>query len=109
VGVQEVRWNRKVLIQQTNEVKEDEMSRERSMNGTKRNAYGYLMGKPNRKRPLGRPRRRWEANIENNLKERGQGGTDCIDLAQDRGQWRVLVTMIINLWVPQKVWKFLSR
>jgi hypothetical protein len=52
----------------------------------KRNAYGILVGKPERKRPLGRHRRRKEANIRMNLREMGWGGIDWIDLAQDRDQ-----------------------
>jgi hypothetical protein len=53
--------------------------------GEKRNAYKILVGKPEEKRPLGRPRHRWE-NIEMDLRETGWGGTDWIDLAQDRQQ-----------------------
>jgi hypothetical protein len=54
--------------------------------GVKRNAYRILVGKPERKRPLGRPRRKWEDNIRMDLREIGWGGTDWIDLAQDRDQ-----------------------
>jgi hypothetical protein len=49
-----------------------------------RNAYRILVGKPEGKRPLGRPRRRWVYNIKMDLLEIGWGGVDCIDLAQDR-------------------------
>jgi hypothetical protein len=52
--------------------------------GEKRNAYRILVGKPEGKRPLGRPRRRWEDNIKLDLREMGRGGMDWIDLAQDR-------------------------
>jgi hypothetical protein len=52
--------------------------------GEKRNAYRILVGKPEGKRPLGRPRRRWEDNIRMDLGEIGWGGMDWIDLAQDR-------------------------
>jgi hypothetical protein len=62
-----------------------------STNGEKRNAYRILVGKPEGKRPLGRPRRRWENNIKMNLTEIGCGGMDWIDLAQDRDQWRAFV------------------
>jgi hypothetical protein len=68
--------------------------------GEKRNAYGILVGKPEGKRPLGRPRRRWQDNIKMDLKEIGWGGMDWLDLAQDRDQWRALVNMVMNLWVP---------
>jgi hypothetical protein len=66
------------------------------------------VGKPERKRPLGRPRHRWEDNIKMDLREIGWGDVYCIDLAQDRDQWRALVNMIMNLWVPKNVGKFLS-
>jgi hypothetical protein len=59
-----------------------------------------LVGKPEGKRPLGRPRRRWVDNIEIDLREVGCDGMDWIDLAQDRDQWRSLVNTVINLWVP---------
>jgi hypothetical protein len=65
--------------------------------GEKRNAYKILVGKPEGKRPPGRTRRRWEDNIRMYLRERGWGGMDWIDLAQDREQWRVLVNVVINL------------
>jgi hypothetical protein len=54
--------------------------------GEKRNGYRILVGKPERKRPLGRPRRRWEDNISMDLSEIGWGGVDWIDLVQDRDQ-----------------------
>jgi hypothetical protein len=68
--------------------------------GEKRNAYRILVGKPGGKRPLGRPRRRWENNIRMDLREIGWGGMDWIDLAQDRDQWRALVNTVMNLRVP---------
>jgi hypothetical protein len=67
--------------------------------GEKRNAYMILVGKPEGKRPLGRPRRRWEDNIKMDLREIW-GGVDWIDLAQDRDQWRPLVNTVMNLRVP---------
>jgi hypothetical protein len=77
------------------------MGRVCSTNGEKRNAYRILVGKPERKRSLGRPRRRWEDNIKMDLREIGWGCTDWIDLAQDRDLWRALVNTIMNnLWVP---------
>jgi hypothetical protein len=66
------------------------------MNGEKRNAYRILVGKPEGKRPLGRPRHRWEDNIKMVLREIGWGGMDWIDLAEDRDQRRARV----NLRVP---------
>jgi hypothetical protein len=66
----------------------------------KRNAYRILVGKPEGNIPLGRPRRRWVENIKMNLRDKGWDGTDWIDLAQDRDQWRALVNMVMNLQVP---------
>jgi hypothetical protein len=68
--------------------------------GEKRNAYRVLVGKPEGKTPLGRPRRKWEDNIRIELREIGWGGMDWIDLAQGRDQWRALVNTVINLRVP---------
>jgi hypothetical protein len=67
--------------------------------GEKRNAYKLLVGKPEGRRPLGRPRRRWVDNVKMDLGEVGWGGVDWIDLAQDRGKWRALVNVVINIWV----------
>jgi hypothetical protein len=74
-----------------------EMGRACSTHGETRNAYRILVGKPEEKRPLGRPRRRYENNIRTDLRERGWSGIDWIDLAQDRDQWTVLVNTVINL------------
>jgi hypothetical protein len=68
--------------------------------GKKRNAYGILVGKPEGKRPLGRPKRRWVNNIKIDLRKIGWVGMDWIDLAQDRDQWRALVNTVINHRVP---------
>jgi hypothetical protein len=68
--------------------------------GDKRNAYRILVGTPEEKRPLGRPRRRREDNIRMDLREIGWGGMDWTDLARDRDQWRALVNTVMNLRVP---------
>jgi hypothetical protein len=68
--------------------------------GEKRNVYRILVGKPEGKRPLGRPRRRWVDNIKMDLREIGWDGTDWIDVAQHRDQWRALVNIVMNLRVP---------
>ncbi|KAJ4443490.1 hypothetical protein ANN_05162 [Periplaneta americana] len=66
-----------------------------------RNAYRVLVGRPEGKRPLGRPRRRWEDNIKMALREVGYDGRDWINLAQDRDQWRAYVRAAMNLrWIP---------
>jgi len=58
------------------------------------------MEKSEGRRPLGRPRRRWEDNIKMDLQEVGYGGMNWIELAQNRGRWRVLVNAVMNLRVP---------
>jgi hypothetical protein len=65
--------------------------------GENRNAYRILVGKPEGKRQLVRPRRRWKDNIKVDLREIGWGGTDWIDLALVRDQWRALVNTVMNL------------
>jgi hypothetical protein len=68
--------------------------------GEKRNAYRILVGKPEVRRPLGRPRRSWVDNIKMDLREIGWDGVDWVDLAQDRDHWRDLVNTVMNLRVP---------
>jgi hypothetical protein len=76
------------------------MGRHAARMGARRNAYSILVGKPEGKRPLGRPRRRWVDNIKMDLREVGWDGRDWIDLAQDRYRWRAYVNAVMNLRVP---------
>jgi hypothetical protein len=68
--------------------------------GGKRNSYRLLVGKPEGKRSLGRPRRRWVDNIKMDLGEVGWGDVDWICVAQDRNRWRAVVNSVLNLRVP---------
>jgi hypothetical protein len=68
--------------------------------GEGRGAYRFLVGRPEVKRPLGKPRRRWEDNIKMDLREIGIDGTNWIQLAQNRVKWRAFVKTVMNLWVP---------
>jgi hypothetical protein len=68
--------------------------------GEKRNTYRLLVGTPERRRPLGRPRHRWLDNIRMDLVEVGWGDMDWIGLTQDRDRWRTLVNSVLNLQVP---------
>jgi hypothetical protein len=65
--------------------------------GEGRNVYRVLVGKPEGKRPLGRPRRRWEDGIKMDLREIGWGCVEWIQLAQDRDRWRAVVSAVMNL------------
>jgi hypothetical protein len=78
----------------------NEMGGACSSDGEGRYVYRVLVGKPEGKRPLGRPRRRWEDNTKADLQEVGCGGMDWIELAQDREKWRTLVNAAMNLRVP---------
>jgi hypothetical protein len=62
--------------------------------------YRVLLGKSEGKRPLGKPRRRWEDNIKANLEEVGCGDVDWIELAQRRDRWRAVANAVMNLRVP---------
>jgi hypothetical protein len=68
--------------------------------GERRGLYGVLVGKPEEKRPLGRPRHRMDDNIKMVLLGSGMAGMDWIDLAQNRDGWRAFVNTVMNLWVP---------
>ena len=74
----------------------------------RRGLYRVLVGKPEGKRPLGRHKCRWENNIKMDLLEVGCGGIDWIKLAEDRDRWWAVVSVLINLWVPQNVGNFLT-
>jgi hypothetical protein len=65
-----------------------------------REEYRVLVGKPEGRRPLGRPRRRWEDNIKMDLQEVKGGGGDWMEQAQDRDRWRALVSTVMNFGVP---------
>jgi hypothetical protein len=68
--------------------------------GEKRGTYRILVGRPEGRRPLGKPRRRWEYNIKMDLQDVGWVGMDWIELAQNRDRWRALVSAVMNLRVP---------
>ena len=68
--------------------------------GEGRGVYRVLVGKPEGKRPLGRPQRRWEDNIKMDIQEVGCWGMDWIKLAQERDRWRALVNAVMNLRAP---------
>jgi hypothetical protein len=68
--------------------------------GEIRSAHNILVGRPEGRRPLGRPRHRWEDNIKMDLREIEFGDVDWIHLAQDRDMWQAVVNTVMNLWVP---------
>jgi hypothetical protein len=68
--------------------------------GEGRGVYRVLVGKPEGRRLLGRPRRRWEDNIRMDLREVECECVDWMEVAQDRDRWRALVSAVMNLWVP---------
>ena len=78
--------------------------------GERRVVYRVTVGKPEGKRPLGRPRRRWEDNIKMDLQKEGyEGGfMDWIELALDRNSWRAFVNAVMNLRVPENMGNFLT-
>ena len=68
--------------------------------GEERGVHRVLVGKPEEKRQLGRPRRRWEDNIKMDRQEVGGGGGDWMELAEDRDRWRALMNTVMNFRVP---------
>jgi hypothetical protein len=76
--------------------------------GEKRGVYRVLVGKPEGKRPIGRPRRRWEDNNKMDLQEVGCRGMDWIELAKDRDRWRAIVNAVMNHLIPQNAGNFLT-
>ena len=84
------------------------MGRGCSTHGERRGVYRDLVGKPERKRPLGKARRRWEDSIEMDLQEVGCGDMDLVDLAQDRDRWWTLVNAVMNFRFPYNARNFLT-
>jgi hypothetical protein len=81
-------------------IENNEMDGACSVYGERRGVYRVLVEKPEGKRPLGRPRRRWEDYIKMDLQEMGCGGMDWIELAQNVDSWRTVVNAVMNLRVP---------
>jgi hypothetical protein len=81
------------------EIKKNEMGGACGM-GDRKGAYRILVGRPEGRRPLTRPRHRWETDIKMDLQEVGWGGTDWIYLAQDSCRWQALLSAVMNLRVP---------
>jgi len=77
--------------------------------GEMRNAYKTLIGKPKEKRQVGRPRRRWEDNIRNDLREIRLEFVDWVNLAQDSDRWWVLMNTVMNLRYPQNMRNFFTE
>ena len=78
------------------------------MYGGEEKLYRALVGKREGKRPLGRPKPKWEDNIKMDLQEVGCGGMDWIELAEDRSKWRAPANAVMNPWVSQKCGEFLD-
>jgi hypothetical protein len=89
-------------------MKNNEMGGACSTYRERRDAYRILVGRPERRRPLGRPRRRWEDNIKMDIREVGGEDMNWIELAQDRDRWRALVNAVMNLRGSIKCGEFLD-
>jgi len=76
--------------------------------GETRGICRVFVGKTEGERPHGRPRHRWEDNINMHLQEAGYGSMDWIELAQERDRWQALVNVVMNLWIPYIVGNFLT-
>ena len=87
------------MVRHSNEMFQNKVLR-RTWETEGRGVYRVLVEKLGRKRPLGRPKRRWEDNIKMDLQQVGCGGVDWIQLAQDRKRWRGLVNAVMSLRVP---------
>jgi hypothetical protein len=86
-----------ISLGKSSQVKANEVGRACGTQGEERKVYKVLVGKPEGKRPLGRPRRRWEDGIRMDLREIGLGGVDWIQLSRDRDRWRAVVSAVMNL------------
>jgi len=87
-------------LSQIDQIEKNEIGGAYSMCGERRSAYSVLVGKPEGKRPLWRPRCRWEDSKKTDRQELGCGGIIWIDVAQDRDRWRAFVNAVVNLRVP---------
>jgi hypothetical protein len=89
-------------------IEKNQMDGACSLDGGGERCYRVLVGKPEGKRPLGRPRHRWEDNNKMDLQEVGCGGMDWIELAQERDKWRALVNVLMNIRGTIKCEEFLD-
>jgi hypothetical protein len=93
-------WQNSTTLTNQNDIHDEIKSRLNSGNTCYYSAQNLLVGRPEGKRPLGRPKRRWEDNIKMDLREIGIDGANWIRLTQDEVQWRACVNTVMNLRVP---------